>query len=473
MKVIVVGAGITGLTAAFRVLEHGGRTGTAIELTVLEAEARAGGHARTLYDSEFIVETGPNGFLDRAHDSRPLDLARRLGLESRLRESQPAARRRFVYHRGRLRRVPSSPPSFISSDALSLRAKLRLLIEPWARAAEAGVEESVFEFARRRLGREAAEVLVDTAVSGVSAGDSRRLSMASAFPLMLEMERESGSLIRAMIARRGQRRTRLVAFDGGMQTLVAELCARLGGGLRTSCAVRAISRTASQWRLSLADGSTLEADRLVLSVSAARAAVLLQGFDHALAQALGAIPFAGLAMVALAFRQTDTGPLEGYGYLVSRDEGLDTLGVVWESSLFQGRAPRGTVLLRVMLGGALRPDVVARSESGLIESARREVAKVMGVSAAPQKTWVRRFPGAIAQYEVGHAGRVERVRSLAATHPGLVLCGTSYDGISFTSAVASAADAASRVTHDFIRPTAEASQVESPYAAAGKTRVCA
>ena len=427
MKVIVVGAGITGLTAAFHVLDHARRSGTELELTVLEGDARAGGHAQTLRGSEFIVETGPNGFLERSSDPCALDLVRRLGLESHLREARPAARRRFVYHRGRLRRVPSSPQSFVSSNVLSIRAKLRLLLEPWARAAAAGVEESVFEFARRRVGREAAEVLVDTAVSGISAGDSRRLSVASAFPLMLEMEREGGSLIRAMIARR-----------------------------------------ASQWSVQVADGSTLEADRLVLAVSAARAATLLDDFDPALARALDAIPFAGLAMVALAFRQADTGPLDGYGYLVSRDEGLDTLGVVWESSVFEGRAPRGTGLLRVMLGGALRPDVHARPESALIETARREVAHVMGISAVPLETWVRRFPGAIAQYDLGHAVRVARVRSIAASHPGLVLCGTSYDGISFTSAMASAAQAAGRVTRDLVHP---GFNERHPDAAAALTRV--
>ena len=471
MKVIVVGAGITGLTAAFHVLTNARRIGTPLELTVLEGDARAGGHAQTVRDSDFVVETGPNGFLDRDSDPQALELVRLLGLESHLREARPAARRRFVYHRGRLRRVPSSPHSFISSDLLSMRAKLRLLLEPWARAAEAGVDESVFEFARRRVGREAAEVLVDTAVSGISAGDSRRLSMASAFPLMMEMERANGSLLRAMIARPRQRRARLVAFEGGMQTLVAELCARLSGSVRTSTPVRSIARTGNHWSLILGDGSQCDADHLVLATSSARAATLIDDFDPALARALGAIPFAGLAMVALAFQQSDTGPLDGYGYLVSRNEGLDTLGVVWESALFEGRAPHGTVLLRVMLGGAGRPGVLERSESDLIGIARRELAKVMGVSAVPIKTWVRSFPEAIAQYELGHASRLERVRSMAAAHPGLVLCGTSYDGISFSSAVASAVQAASRAAHDPTHSTTEAWQsLRTPLPA--KMRMC-
>ena len=470
MKVVVLGGGITGLSAAFHIQEHARRTGAAVELTVLEGEEHAGGHVRTLRDSDFIVETGPNGFLDRERESHARDLVHQLGLGLHLRESRPAARRRFVFHRGRLRLVPTSPLSVLWSDALSIPARLRLLLEPWARSAPQGVDESVFDFARRRLGREPAEVLVDTAVSGISAGDSRRLSLASAFPLMLEMERESGGLIRAMVARHRQRPAQLVTLEGGMQTLIDELSARLGDRLRTGCAVSAIGRIANQWSLRLVDGGHLEADRLVLAIPAARAATLVEAFDPALARALGAIPFAGLAMVALAFRQADAGPLDGYGYLVPRSEDFETLGVVWESSLFEGRAPRGTVLLRAMLGGALRPEVVERSESALIECARREIAKVMGVSTAPLKTWVRRFPGAIAQYELGHAARIERVRALAAAHPHLVLCGTSYDGVSFNSAVASAVNAVRSIMQGPLHPTVGYAREEPPHVASFDSR---
>jgi oxygen-dependent protoporphyrinogen oxidase len=444
-KVAVVGAGISGLTTAFHLIEHAQRAGRGLELTVIEADAHAGGNARTLHDSGFVVETGPNGFLARPGETQALDLVRALGLESRLQEARPASRRRFVLHGGRLHRAPDSPVTLLSTRALSPGGKLRLMMEPWARRAEPGAEETVFDFACRRVGREAAERLVDAAVSGISAGDSRRLSAPAAFPLMIEMEREHGSLVRAMIARRKLGVSRLLTLEGGVQTLVDALATRLGTSLRTGSPVRAIGRIAAGWRVALAGGGLVEADQVVLATQAHRAAELLAAHDPSLAELLSAIPFAGLAMVALAYREADTGPLPGYGYLVARAEQMATMGVVWESSLFEGRAPHGTTLVRAMLGGVRRPDIAERTESELVEIARSEIAQGMGVNAAPIKTWVRRFPSAIAQFEIGHAARVAAARARADTHPGLTLCGTSYDRASFAGAVEAGLTAARRV----------------------------
>ena len=443
MRVVVIGGGIVGLTAAFRLRQHGA------DVRLLEAASRAGGHALTVRADGFLVEGGPNGFLRRAHEdvagSGPTALVRDVGLGDALIEARPAARRRFVVRGGRLRRVPDSPPALFGSDALSPAGTLRALLEPFARRAPAEGEESVYEFARRRVGREAAEVLVDTAVAGISAGDSRELSMAAAFPLMARMEREHGSLIRALLARR-EPSPRLVSLAGGMATLTEALAARLGDALRTGARVRRLAREGNSWRVALDGGGSLAADRVVLAIPASQAAPLLTDVDAELACELAAFPYAGLAVVALAFRDASLPvPLDGYGYLVTRDEGLETLGVVWESSLFTGRAPEGRVLVRAMLGGARRPEVVALDEDELVRRARRDLARVLRVQAPPLETWVWRWPQAIAQYTRGHLVRVARARARAARLPGLELCGTSYDGIAFASGVLSAERAAERV----------------------------
>ncbi len=442
MRVIVIGGGVSGLTAAFRLRE---RAPHGSEVLLLEAAERAGGHVCTVREDGFLVEAGPNGFLSRESEPEPMALVRDLGLGGSLVEARPAARRRFVVHGGRLRRIPDSPPAFLASDALTPGGKLRILMEPFARRAPAGREESVFEFARRRVGREAAEVLVDTAVSGISAGDSRQLSVAAAFPLMTEMEREHGSLIRAMLARR-RPPPRLVSLAGGMATLTDALAARLGGALRTGARVRRLERVDQAWRVELARGESLAADRVVLAAPALHAAPMLADLDGELASGLAAFPYAGLAVVALAFRaQSLPAPLDGYGYLVARSEGLDTLGVVWDSSLFGDRAPEGRVLLRALRGGARRPDVAALAEDELVRRARRELGRVLGVGAPPLRAWIWRWPQAIAQYTRGHLERVARVRARAARLPGLELCGTSYDGIAFGSGVISAERAVERV----------------------------
>jgi oxygen-dependent protoporphyrinogen oxidase len=442
MRIVVIGAGIAGLTTAFRLAQ---RAPAGTEVTVLDGGAAAGGHVHTHIEDGFIVEAGPNGFLERAHEPEPRQLVSDLGLLGMMIEARPAARRRYVVHGGRLRRVPDSPGGLFGSDALGWAGKLRLLGEPFARPAPTGAEESVYEFARRRIGREAAEVLVDTAVSGISAGDSRELSVSAAFPLMTEMEREHGSLIRAMIARRA-RAPRLVSFAGGMRVITDALAERLGPRLRLGVRVRGLERQGSGWRVTLEGGESLAADRVVLAAPASQAAVLTRTLDRDLSGVLGSFPYAGLAVVAMAFpAEALPMALEGYGYLVARSEALDTLGVVWDSSLFDGRAPAGSVLVRAMMGGARRPEVAALEPGELTRRARAELARVLGIGTPPSRTWVWQRPGAIPQYTRGHLERVARARALASRLPGLDLCGTSYDGIAFGVGILSAERSAARV----------------------------
>jgi len=445
VRVVVVGAGVAGLAAGYRLLGAAKRMGRPLGLVVLEGEPYPGGHARTIREPGFLVETGPDAFLDRPREPQVRELVRELGLEARVVEASAASRRRSILLGGRLRRAPDSPLTLLASEALGAAGKLRVLMEPWAHEAPAGVEETVFEFACRRIGAEAAERLVDAAVAGVSAGDSRRLSIEAAFPLLKEMERDHGSLLRAMAARRREGKVRLLAFDGGMAVLVDALRQRLGPALCTSRPARGIDRARGGWEVGLDGGESIAAERVILATPASRAASLVASLDPELSASLGAFRFSGLAMVALAFPSSATPRLDGYGYLVGAAEGLDTLGVVFESSLFHGRAPQGAVLLRVMMGGTRRPEVVALGEPELVERARRELAGPLGIRAEPVRAWVRRWPAAIAQYEVGHRGRVEASRRLLERHPGLDLCGASYDGISFGSAIASGLAAAERV----------------------------
>jgi oxygen-dependent protoporphyrinogen oxidase len=448
-RVVVIGGGITGLSLAHALNEEARAHGIPLDLRLLEA-GHPGGHARTIRRDGFLVESGPNGFLNREPETMALVSA--LGLESQLVEASPHARRRFIVRGGHLRRVPDSPLSLLASDAISARGKLRLLAEPFARKAPDGVEESVYDFARRRIGEEAATMLVDAAVSGISAGDSRVLSVRSQFPMMVDMEREHGSLIRAMIARRKRRQgpARLLSFREGMSTLIETLVGRLGPIVRAGTPVSHIARGETGWRIETASGDAIEADWVVLATSARVAAPLVSGHDRELAGALATIPFAGLSCVALAYRLSDVPrTLDGYGYLTTRPEGLATLGVVWESSLFPGRAPEGHALLRVMIGGSRRPAVATLDEVAVTDLAREELAKVMSITAAPLHRWAFRWPDAIAQYNIGHAERIAAIRARAARHPGLTFCGTSYDGASFNNAVATGRRTARQLVASF------------------------
>jgi len=439
-RIVVIGGGITGLVAAHRLRAGWPRH----EVTLLEAEARCGGHVHTVADGGYVVEAGPNAFMARANELEPLALVRELGLESVQIEASPAARSRFIWRRGRLRAAPDSPMSLFTSDALSLAGRLRAAAEPFVpRGGEP--HESVHAFAARRIGREAADALVDPAVAGISAGDSHELEVAAAFPAMVEMEREHGSLVRALLARR-TRPPKLVSLAPGMGAIPDALLRRLAGAVRTSARVARLAREGRRWHVLLETGERLEADAIIIAIAAAHAATALAGLDMELSSVLASFPRAGLGVVALAFRDAALPhPLEGYGFLTGGEAGLDTLGVVWESSLFAGRAPAGHTLLRVMLGGARRPEVAQLDPSELIARARADLTTTLGINAAPVRHWIWHWPLAITQYTRGHLDRVARARACLARHPGLELCGTSYDGVSFTAAIRSAERAAARL----------------------------
>lgn len=438
-RVVVAGGGVTGLTAAFTLQEEAARLGVAAEVTVIDAAPDVGGHARTVVDGPWVIEMGPNGFLDREPET--LALVKELGLEARLVEANPAARRRFIVRRGELCLVPESPPALLTSPLIGWRAKLRLMREPWAAAPPLHADETVFEFAERRFGREVAETVVDPAVSGISGGDSKVLSVRSQFPILKEWEHEHGSLLRAMLAQRkkSKGRAKLLSFDRGLGSMTSALASRLRTPMKTGHAIAAIDRHQGLWRVHLADGSATVADHVVLTTPAHRTATILRPLDRELWGDLSSIPSAGLAVVALAYPAASLPrPLDGYGYLVTRAEGLSTIGVLWESSIFPGRAPHDAALLRVFLGGARLPGVLDLDEAALIAVARGELATVMGLTAMPIRHWVFRWPAAIAQYTSGHAGRVNDIRARVAAHHGLHICGTALDGVSFNQAISAA-----------------------------------
>lgn len=437
-RIVVAGGGITGLVTAFTLREEARQRGMAIDVTVLDAAAEPGGHARTIVDDGFVIERGPNGFLDRGAET--MALIGELELGDRVVEANVAAKRRFILNGGALRQVPESPPALMTCDALGWRGKLRLLREPWAAAPPPDRDETIFEFAERRLGREAAETFVDTAVAGISAGDSRALSVRSQFPVLKEWEREHGSLLKAMLARRknGAARPRLLSFDQGLGTLTSKLASQLNGTVRAQTSIERLEKVEPGWRVHLAGASSVAADHVVLAMPSHAAAPVTAGFDRELSAALASIPYADLSVVALAYRaEAVARPLDGYGYLVTRNERLSTLGVLWESSIFPNRAPQDCVLLRVMLGGARRPEVSALDDEAVAELAAREASRVLGIAGAPHRQWLCRWPAAIAQYTVGHDARIATIRRRSAAHRGLHFCGTAYDGVSFNDAVAS------------------------------------
>lgn len=445
MKVIVVGGGVAGLSAALELRERGH------EVTVLEREATAGGKVRSERAGAWRVEHGPAGVLEGAPDTEAV--LGRLGLAAI--PSAEAMRRRFVVREGRLVEVPDSPPKLLTAPALSMGEKWRLAREPFAPAPPPNVDETVAEFARRRLGPHLAAAFVEPFVAGIYAGDYERLSLRSALPKLAELERQHGSLLRGLVAlERARRRAgmprksaRLLTFSGGMGDLPGALGRALGDGLRTGVTVTALVRDGGRLTVRT-PGGPLTADRVVLAVPPAEAAALLAPLDATAADACANIPVAGVAAVCLGYPRAQVPhPLDGFGFLVPRQEGLRLLGVIWMTSTFPAAemSPEGHVLLRCMLGGRTDPEAVTLDERRLVSIARAGLRTLLGIVAEPAFTHVVRWPQAIAQYEVGHEGRVAAVETRAAAL-GIYPTGAAFRGVGVNDVIREGRAVAARLS---------------------------
>jgi len=450
--IAIIGGGIAGLaTAAWLEHDHGLR-----DVVVLEAAQRAGGKVHSRVEDGHVLEWGPQGFLDNAPDT--LELAHLAGLDDQLVRADEAAADRFIVRGGRPRLIQTSPLRFLTSGVLPFAATLRILWEPFARRRPEG-DESVFDFARRRIGKGAAEILVDAMVTGVFAGDSKELSLAAAFPKMAAMEAEFGSLTRAMIAKRRQSRAggaesggpagpsgTLATFRGGMGQLATTLASSLGERLRLNTPVREILRTSEGFSLRGPD-LELTASRLVVAAPSYVAAELLAGISPAAVAPLEAIPTAPVVVVmgSYADRRAFGAPVHGFGVLAPGVESLGILGCLYCHDIFPGQAPPGRLLLRTMLGGARDRDSVSLTDNAVLDRVDSVLGRLFGRKAEPDRTWIIRHQRGIAQYTLGHLDRVAAAEA-AAGEAGVQLVGSSYRGVSVNDCIRQARSTAARVS---------------------------
>ena len=428
--VVVVGAGITGLVAAYRLSQ----AKPSLDVSLYEASERAGGVMGTESVDGFLFERGPNSFQNNVADT--LDLARDVGVGDRLLAASGEARRRYLYHDARL--LPLGPKSLFVSSLLPLGQRFRLLGEPFRGSAPPGVEESVGAFGRRRFGSAVVSTLLDPIVTGVYAGDVEKIGVEVGFPRLAAFEREHGSLLRGLWKTRGTMASRrLYSFTGGLQELVDALSSTLGDRLQLGATVSDVKHTGGRYRLSFADRDPVDARSVVVAVPPPRAARFLGAQNPVLARGLDRIPYASVAVLCLGYpREAVTHPLDGFGFLVPRQQRLRTLGAIFVSSLFPPHAPDGAVSLRVMLGGAHDPEVVGLSVDEIQAMVIRELGPVLGLSGEPVARGLYRYIEGIPQYNVGHLERLQGVDSGLWDRPGLFLTGNAYRGVGINDCVA-------------------------------------
>jgi oxygen-dependent protoporphyrinogen oxidase len=448
-SVIVVGAGISGLSTAY-FLDRAGS-----DVTLLELEAVSGGTMQTVREDGWLVETGPTSSLETTPLLR--EMVKELGIGDEWVYADASADKRYILRGGKLHPLPMTPLAFLVSGLWGGRAKLRLLGEPTVGRAPA--EESIAQFVTRRLGKEFLDYAIDPFVSGVYAGDPARLSVRAAFPKLYALEEKYGGLMKGMILGAGERRqraekakdkARMFSFRGGMQTFPRAIARRLGAKIRYGCDVVAVERGADgRFRILLGRGGggiPAESDVVVLAVPAYAAELLIRHFSPAASDALRRISYPPVAEVFLGYRAEDMGrALDGFGYLVPAKEGRSILGTIWSSSLFPGRAPEGRVALTTFVGGSRQPQIARKNEEDLIRLVTSELRALMNVRGDPVYARVSRWERAIPQYNLGHQELMTTVDGLETDMPGLFFCSNFRGGIAVGDCVMNGEKTARRI----------------------------
>lgn len=461
-RLVIVGGGPSGLAAAWKASAEAAGAGAALEVVVLEASDEIGGKARTELADGLLIETGPQGYLDDQPVLR--EMIEACGLAAEVLAPEPAANRRYIYRGGKLRELSRSPRKFAGSGLLGPLGLARLAMEPLVRGRRelagggspalgtrascpplrADADESLFDFAARRMGRQAARRLISPVVLGIFAGDARKLSAAAAFPRLVAMEQAHGSLFKAMRAgrRRGVPPPGHRTFLRGIQALPRAVAAMPGIEVRCNHPVDSITREAdsSNFTVTASDGE-FAADAVVVAADLPHAAELVAGVSALAAEELRQIESPPMAVVHTAFDTSAAAHIEpAYGFLVARGEGVRMLGCQYETATFRGRGPEGQFLARSMFGGSVDQEAADLDDAELVDLTLRELRRTVGIDATPTYTSIARWPHAIPQYAPGHPQRVARIEAALDPIDGFHLAGNVLHGVGLSRAIAVGAE---------------------------------
>lgn len=446
-SIAILGAGITGLTAAHRLAKQGHR------VRVFEKNNRVGGAVGTDIIDGWLCERGPNSLLEG--NPAVTTLIRELGLEGERLPANPAAKRRYLVRGGRPLATPSSPPSLISSPLFSFGAKMRLISELFKKPRKRPADISLAELVQSHFGREIVNYALNPFIGGVYAGDPRKLSARHSFPSLWAMEQEHGSLIRGQIAQAKKRRSEgiprggIISFKRGLQTLTDALADQLPEGALTLNASIETLINDSHWHIIWNDGQGAHNEEFDLVISALPAGPLSRLHVGTLAErplaSLNGIIHPPVDSLVLGYRHDQIShPLDGFGMLVPEIEKRSVLGILFSSTLFPGRAPEGHHALTVMIGGTRQPELTGLDTEELIKRIQPDLKELLGVSgkAVFQKhnTWERAIP----QYNLGHETYLETISHCEEQYPGFFIGGQARDGISLPDCISAGEKLATR-----------------------------
>ncbi len=434
-EAIIIGGGISGLTAAYT-LAKAGRP-----VTLIEREAVLGGLLQTRVIEDCVVEGGPDSFL--AAKPAAAELINEVGLGADLISSNDHQRITFIRRHGRMvpmpdglmMMVPTKIWPMVTTPLLGWSTKIKMALEYFRRPPSGGVpERSVADFVRDHYGQEAVDYLAEPLLSGVYGGDPADLSVNSTLTRFVELERKYGSLTRGTLMERRQASAAaggslFRTLKGGLHDLVRALDARMSGVERLVGAVQQVRAVPGGYEVFL-NGEWLSAQHLVIATPAWAAADLLGSVAPELQHLLSEVDYSSSMTVALGYRDADLAqPLTGFGFLVPARERQSLVACTYVGRKFPHRTPEGVSLLRCFLGGAGRAAVLTQSDDEVTDVTRADLERLLGITAKPVFCSISRWPRSMAQYTVGHAGRMREVSERVAQHAGLHLIGNAYRGI--------------------------------------------
>jgi oxygen-dependent protoporphyrinogen oxidase len=471
-RIAIIGGGVSGLSAAYA-LEKQKKKGSELNYVLFEAGSRLGGVIATERVDDFVIEAGPDSFL--TEKPWAADLCRELGLADQLIASNDAERRTYILLNGRLVPLPDGlmfmvPTNFRAaffSSLFSWPTKLRLLREWFYRPTPDLAESTAAEFVERHYGREMVERVADPLLSGVYGGSADELSATSVLARFVEIEGKQGSLGRAMLAARklqslsteqtsaGQPRAAVptkslfTSLKRGMQDIVESLAAHVSeSAQRLNTQVEAVNPEFGKWLVASA-GRTEEFDGVVIAVPAYVAAEVLRSRIPQISVELEQIRYSSSITVALAYDDKTRASLPpGFGFLVPRIEGKRTLACTFVHNKFPHRAPEDRALIRCFLGGSRDEEILQSSDAEISSIVRRELQEILGISTEPEFVKIFRWPHAMAQYTIGHKARVDRIRQIVFSVPGLAMAGNAYGGIGVPDCMRSGSEAATKLLAD-------------------------
>jgi len=478
--IAIVGGGISGLSAAYT-LEKLRKSGSPIEYTLFESSARLGGVLQTDRSEGYLIEAGADSFLSAKNWAR--DLCEEIGLRDQLIYSRDHERKTYIAVRNQLIpipdgmqfMVPTSSGAVMTSRLFSPGTKLRFLQEYLSprKFKTTSQDESVKSFVARHFGNEVVDRLAEPLLAGVYGGDASNMSVRSVLPMMVKMEEQHGSLIRAVLEAKRQRSEseQLPLFTSlrrGMQALAGALVSKLpANSLRTSSPVQRI-RYADKWRITT-NGREEPFDHLILALPAYVAAGLLRGLSgkaDSLAEELEKIDYTSSIAIALGYRAEEVKRADGrlpsgFGFLVPRSEGKRMMACTFVHQKFEYRVPEGRLLLRAFFGGKRNQDLIGLADAELIAIARRELKEILRWDVEPELARVYRWSRVMAQYEVGHMERIRTIEGLASELSRFHLAGNAYHGIGIPDCIRSGERAAHEIV-SHTKPLLEKTEIAIP-----------